>query len=716
MKQSVLDTLNENQKKAATNIEQHVRIIAGAGSGKTRVLMARIVYLVQEIGVYPSRILAITFTNKASNEMKERLADLLADEAQFVRISTIHSLCVRILREDADKINFPKSFTILDGDDQRSILNPFYKQLDIEKKSFPQARALAYISNNKMSGVSPAEAMNYANNEEQEIFASLYDKYEKRKSEMRAMDFDDLLLNGHHILNFVTEVREKWQNRLDYIHVDEFQDVDPIQYGIVRLLTGSHARLCVVGDPDQTIYTWRGASVDIILRFNKDFKDCETIILNENYRSTQPILNASNAVIHNNKKRIKKDLYTNLEGDEKIRLHCSEDDSEEPLFVASLVKARHDAGTSYSDMAVLYRSNYTSRAFERRLREASIPYVIYGGIRFYERQEIKDALSYLKLCTYPDESDPQQFSLDLAVLRVINQPRRGIGARSLEQLQAEGQARHINLLDVIRNPMGLSPATEKKCKSFLALIDKIRSKREDYSLEDYLNYILEESGYYHMLEEEHEDARIENLKELQQDIAQSLQENPNMTLETYLQDISLFTDKAQESSMDSLKLMTVHAAKGLEFDTVYLVNFNDGVFPSNRALEESGDAGLEEERRLCYVAMTRAKQHLIITYNRGYSYLLGSAKLPSRFIKEIPDEYLDDDQKPTIQPAVKKPILKKSASVGHSTKMRKGDLVEHSNYGQGVILKIDGRVATIAFEHKIGIKKLNILHPSLKKV
>ena len=714
MKESILNTLNINQKKAASNIEKDIRIIAGAGSGKTRVLMARIAYLIDEIGIYPSRILAITFTNKASNEMKERLEAILGQDAGIVRISTIHSLCVRILREDANAMDFPKSFTILDGNDQKSILNPFYKEMDIDKKSFPQVRALGYISNQKMNFISPSEAMNYAMTEEQEVFAKLYEKYEKRKNQMKAMDFDDLLLNGHHLLNSNSIVREKWQNRLDYIHVDEFQDVDPIQYGIIRLLTGSHARLCVVGDPDQTIYTWRGASVDIILRFNNDFPNCETIILNENYRSTQPILNASNALIQNNKKRIKKDLFTQRAGEEKIVIHCSEDDSEEPLYIASLAKAKHHQGKPYSSMAVLYRSNYSSRAFERRLREASIPYIIYGGIRFYERQEIKDALSYLKLCTYPDASDPEQFSLDLALLRVINSPRRGFGAKSLEQLQAEGQDRHLNLYEVLRNPESLNTSCRKKGKEFFELMESIRAKREDYSLEDYLDYILDQTGYYHMLEQEHEEERIENLKELRQDIAQSLEENPEMTLEDYLQEISLFTDKAQDQNTDALMLMTVHAAKGLEFDSVFLVNFNDGVFPSNRAIEEGGESSLEEERRLAYVAMTRAKEHLVISYNRGYSYQLGSAKLPSRFIREIPEKYIEQEKKVQVQE--KQAVLKKSIPTGHSIKMRKGDLVLHKQYGEGVILKVDGRVATIAFDHRFGIKKLNILHPSLKKL
>ena len=711
----VLDSLNENQYKAATTIDSHVRIIAGAGSGKTRVLMARIVYLVNTIGVYPSRILAITFTNKATNEMKERLIHLLGEDAYSVRISTIHALCVRILREDADKLGYPKSFTILDSDDQRSILNPFYRELDIDKKSFPLNKVIGFISSHKMAHVDPDEAENYVQTEDQEIMVKLYRKYEKKKKEMKAFDFDDLLLEGHHLLNFDREVREKWQNRLDYIHVDEFQDVDTTQYGIIRLLTGPDTKLCFVGDPDQTIYTWRGASVDIILRFDKDFPDCKTLILNQNYRSTQPILNASNAVIAHNQSLIKKDLFTQLPGNEKIHVHCESDDDQEPLYVARLVKQRHDQGVPYADMAVLYRSNYTSRAFEKRMRQAGIPYVVYGGIRFYERQEIKDALSYLKLCTRPDPEDPQQFSLDLAVTRVINQPRRKIGAVSLQKIQDEASRRHINMLETMRHSEDLTGATKKRCEDFVHLIDDLRSHREDYALEDFLDYVLDRSGYMNMLEQEEDTARIDNLKELKQDIAQTVQENPDTTLETYLQDISLFTDRNEVANSDHILLMTVHAAKGLEFDTVFLVNFNDGIFPSLRSMDEGGNAALEEERRLCYVAMTRAKKALYITYNRGYSYMLEGNKLPSRFLKEIPDTFIESDAIQTRnQP--QKPILSSRPKAGHHSKYRKGDLVEHTVYGQGVIIKIEGRVATIAFDHKIGVKKLNILHPSLKKV
>lgn len=706
----ILNSLNTNQKEAATTINQHVRIIAGAGSGKTRVLMARIVYLIQQCGVWPNRILAITFTNKATNEMKERLHAQLGDDATSVRISTIHSLCVRILREDPQAIDYPKSFTILDGDDQKAILRPIYKKMDIQLKALPYGKVLGAISSYKCGQVSCQMAMELAMSDEQETIARIYRDYEAARQEMKALDFDDLLLQARYVLKTNEQVRTKWQNRLDYIHVDEFQDVDEIQYEIIRYLTGKNTILCVVGDPDQTIYTWRGASVDIIMRFDKDFPTCKTVILDQNYRSIQPILDASNALIRNNENRIKKELYSTIDGNQKIVMHQSVDDNEEPLYISRQIVELKRKGVEFKDIAILYRSNYSSRAFERILRKVGIPYTIYGGIRFYERQEIKDMLSYLKLCTLPDENDPKQMSLNLAVLRVINCPRRGIGAKTIETLTQ--QATDKNIYEVMKNPQDVSKAVSQKCKQFVDLIEEIRSHRNDYSLEDYFQYVLETSGYLQMLSDENEEDRIENLKELKQDIAQSVQENPNLTLEEYLQDVALFTDKSQEEKMNSVSLMTVHAAKGLEFENVFIVNFNEGVFPSSRAIDEGGNKSLEEERRLCYVAMTRAKKYLCISWNRGYSYLLESYKTPSRFVKEIPSQYIEQEQaeqKPiTVQ--ANKPMPKQK------TRYRKGNLVEHAVYGQGVIIKLDGNIATIAFKQTFGTKKLNALHPSLKKL
>lgn len=712
---SVIDSLNAPQKEAALTLDKDVRIIAGAGSGKTRVLMARIASLVDN-GILPWRILAITFTNKAAREMKERLQTLLQDAARDVRISTIHSLCVRILREDASAIGYPKNFTILDGDDQKSMLHTIYKELDMDRTTFPPAAVLGKISGWKTAGYSPEEAQDQTDGPE----AKAYELYERQLEDMKAMDFDDLLLKTRHLLGTNQEVRDKWQNRLDYIHVDEFQDVDPVQYDIIRLLKRPDAFLCVVGDPDQTIYTWRGAAVDIILNFARDFPNTRTVILNENYRSSQTILDAANALIAHNHGRIEKDLFSSIESDRKIETFQAQDESQEPLQVARDITRARKEGLEYRDIAVLYRSNYLSRGIERVLGKLRIPYRIYGGIRFYERQEIKDMLSYLKLITEPDPEDPAQKSLDLAVMRVINVPRRGIGARTVEKLQKEAADRGLNLLEVLRDPQTVSGAAAKKFAPFVELVDEMKSLRASVPLDELMMRMAFDSGYMAMLKDTREEDREENIEELQADIRQALQENPDLTLEEYLQDLSLFTDRDEEAG-NAVSLMTVHAAKGLEFEQVHIVGLNEGVFPSLRAMEEAGRDGLEEERRLMYVAMTRAKKALYLSWNSGYSFQLDRHKTPSRFIQEIPEDYVKQESTPLDNyPVHKSPQGQSRKSRGRTpkptTRLRKGDHVEHTVYGAGVVTDVQKDIVSVAFGHPNGVRKLNMHHPSLQKV
>ncbi len=712
---SVIDSLNAPQKEAALTLDKDVRIIAGAGSGKTRVLMARIASLVDN-GILPWRILAITFTNKAAREMKERLQTLLQDAARDVRISTIHSLCVRILREDASAIGYPKNFTILDGDDQKSMLRTIYKELDMDRTTFPPSAVLGKISGWKTAGYSPEEAQDQTDGPE----AKAYELYERQLEDMKAMDFDDLLLKTRHLLGTNQEVRDKWQNRLDYIHVDEFQDVDPVQYDIIRLLKRPDAFLCVVGDPDQTIYTWRGAAVDIILNFARDFPNTRTVILNENYRSSQTILDAANALIAHNHGRIEKDLFSSIESDRKIETFQAQDESQEPLQVARDITRARKEGLEYRDIAVLYRSNYLSRGIERVLGKLRIPYRIYGGIRFYERQEIKDMLSYLKLITEPDPEDLAQKSLDLSVMRVINVPRRGIGARTVEKLQKEASDRGLNLLEVLRDPQTVSGAAAKKFAPFVELVDEMKSLRASVPLDELMMRMAFDSGYMAMLKDTREEDREENIEELQADIRQALQENPDLTLEEYLQDLSLFTDRDEEAG-NAVSLMTVHAAKGLEFEQVHIVGLNEGVFPSLRAMEEAGRDGLEEERRLMYVAMTRAKKALYLSWNSGYSFQLDRHKTPSRFIQEIPEDYVKQESTPLDNYLVhKSPQGQSRKSRGRApkptTRLRKGDHVEHTVYGAGVVTDVQKDIVSVAFGHPNGVRKLNMHHPSLQKV
>lgn len=716
----LLNSLNPAQKEAAETIDKHVRIIAGAGSGKTRVLMARIEYLLNEVGVFPNRILAITFTNKAANEMKERLEAQVGDLARDVRISTIHALCVRILKEDASAIGYPRNFTIMDPEDQKAILKPIYKDLGIDKTSLSMSAALSMISKYKTSGTSPEDAKKETYYGEYEKFPEIYRRYEEARADMKAMDFDDLLIEADRLLSENEQVRNKWQNRIDYLHVDEFQDVDPIQYDIIKRLTRKDAVLCVVGDPDQTIYTWRGAEVSIILNFTKDFTPSHTVILEENYRSTTPILEASNALVSNNRSRIKKNLKTSLPGDDLLVMHQSERETDEAIFVARQMQDLHKKGIPYGDMAILYRANYCSRVFEKTLRSINVPYQIYGGTRFYERQEIKDILSYLKLLTKPDEDDERHKSLDLAMLRVINTPRRGIGARTVEKMVEEGALRDLNLLEVAGHPTSISAAAEKKILKFYDTIQDLKKEKENLSLPDLIDVILDYTDYRTMLTEAKEPERLENIEELKRDIAQSVEENPDLTLEEYLQDIALFTDKSEDPTASSgIKLMTAHASKGTEYPVVFIVNMNEGVFPSKRALDDGGSRGLEEERRLLYVAMTRAKKRLFLSWNRDTNFYTQVPRTPSRFIQEIPKDYVEAEK-------VEEPVHPKRQSIsitsrhkqaprktGRTKHYRKGDLVDHNIYGEGVIISLDGDVANIAFGHTIGVKKINVTHPSI---
>lgn len=735
---SVLERLNAKQREAAACVDRHVRIIAGAGSGKTRVVTTRIAYLIEECHVYPNKILAITFTNKAAREMKERVENMLGPMAHSVQISTIHSFCVRLLREDIRELGYPRNFTILDSEDQKSILKELYKEKSVDSKVYSYPSMLGYISACKSAFVSPVQAKEMAQLEGQRIKAGIYEAYEKRLKDMYALDFDDLLLDAYHLLAKSEELRAKWQRRFSYIHVDEFQDVDDLQYNIIRLLCGEHTKLCVVGDPDQTIYTWRGAQVDIILHFEKDFPDCKTVILNENYRSQEHILKGANAVIKNNKNRIEKDLFTSQHSDQKIIHFSAADEQNEPVWVAAKIKTLHHSGVSYRDMAVLYRSNYLSRALEKAFLDAHIPYRIYGGIRFYERAEIKDALSYLRLLAPKIEGDTKELWKSLAVRRVLNVPKRGIGAKSIEQLETQAKAEDTNLYEVLKHPALSQSKAKSGIASFVHVIEECRACASTLSIDLLMKKVLEDSGYLQMLQEDNESDRMENIKELLNDMQQYIEWNPEADLNDYLQEIALYTDNDLYEGNDVVQLMTVHAAKGLEFDCVFIYNLCEGIFPSERSISEGGSAALEEERRLIYVAMTRAKKQLFISDSMGYSFVLDKIKTPSRFVMEIPSELMEDvGAKPrnrfsddidlyqqggfgaTRQVAGHgKPATedkKKEKRRKRDGRMRKGDLVHHDSFGDGVIIQIEDGLATIAFEQKFGVRKILIDHPSLSR-
>lgn len=706
--------LNDKQKQAVTETNTHVRIIAGAGSGKTRVVISRIAYLINEVGILPYRILGITFTNKAANEMKERLMDSLGDCAGGVYLSTIHSFCVRFLREEIHQLHYPRNFTIVDSDDQKSILKEAYKMYGLEVKSYSYASVLDYIANCKCAGVDPEHAKAISNQYTTEyVKAQVYEYYEARLNAMYALDFDDLLLFTRKILKMYPEIRFKWQKKFDYIHVDEFQDVDKIQYDIIRFMVGENTLLCVVGDPDQTIYTWRGADVNLIMNYEKDFSPCTTIVLNENYRSTPSILKGANSVIQNNKNRIEKDLYTNLKDIQKIIHYSASEDELEPMWVADRLSKLKMEGNSYRDMAVLYRSNYLSRSLEKKLLEHKIPYRIYGGVRFYDRAEIKDSLSYLRMLIHNNSA------IDLAFKRIINVPKRGIGNKSVEKIEELSRSENTNMYEIIKNYDICKGKAKTEMNAFITLIEKYRNLVSSMSISMLLEALVMESGYIKMLEEEKETERIENIKELIDDIHDFEEMYPDGTLDDYLQQIALYTDKQQEEEGDFVQLMTIHAAKGLEFNIVFVYSMCEGIFPSERSVSEGGRDAMEEERRLAYVAFTRARKQLYISDARGYSFVLDRTKLPSRFVKEIDEDcILHFGHQPEITAIPRQMRIEDNDNKVTSssvTRLRKGDIVEHKSFGEGVVIDASKGIWTIAFKNKFGIRKITANHPSITK-
>ena len=701
--------LNDKQKQAVIDESKHIRVIAGAGSGKTRVLTMRIAYLIEKLGVAPYHILAITFTNKAAKEMKSRINEMLLDSGSGCTISTIHSLCMRILSQEIEALNYPKNFTVVDAEDQRQILKEAYKEFGLEKKEYPYGVVLDYIANNKYEHIDPKMAKKLTYGDQRQIAkANVYEYYVDRLNKMYGLDFDDLILFTTRLFDENPIILEKWSKKYHYIHVDEFQDIDKEQYRLIKQLASFHKNIYVVGDPDQTIYTWRGADVNIIVNFDKDFPDTKTIILNQNYRSTNNILSGANSVIKNNKARVEKELFSkNGDGSKIIHKTCNSELFEANYVVNQIVKL-HSDGNNYSDMAVLYRSNYLSREIEKVLIENRVPYIIYGGLRFYERAEVKDILSYLRMITRSD---------DLAFTRIINQPRRGIGQKTIEAIQTIAKDKDISMYEVIKN--GLYPKNKDIFNQFVSMIEKWKNDMNTIDLELLLQEVLDDSGYRTMLEKENETERLENIKSLLDDIKEYSQNYPDSSLDDYLQEISLYTDKASLQVSDAVNLCTIHSAKGLEFDIVFVIGLSEGIFPSERSLLD-GQKGLEEERRLAYVAYTRAKNLLYLTESNSFSYVIQSNKLPSRFIKEIGEDYIEHlDEKPKMKQSLifdeeAVPLQRKNVTPKDS-QYRNGDAVIHKMYGEGIVIGNNSGILKIAFAHPYGVKNILATHPSIRK-
>ena len=736
---NMLDKLNERQKEAVLATEGPVLVLAGAGSGKTTVLVNRIAYMISEKHIRPWNILAITFTNKAAREMKDRIERLLGDTAKDMWIGTFHSVCVRILRSCIDLLGYSRDFVIYDTADTKTVMKECLRELDIDEKSFPVRNVLSIISNAKNDLMDAATFENvYKSDYRMSIIAKIYYRYQTKLRKNNAVDFDDIILNTVKILSENPDVLSKYQDKFQYILVDEYQDTNNSQYLLINLLAQANRNLCVVGDDDQSIYKFRGANIGNILNFEDDYSDVQKITLDQNYRSTQNILDAANSVISNNKGRMGKSLWTSNGDGNKVFVYTGTNEYDEARYIARQIKKHFDEQGSFSDCAILYRTNAQSRVIEEMLMRESVPYKVLSGLRFYDRKEIKDIIAYLRVVYNPND--------DVSLARIINEPKRKIGNATLEKARNIAREKETSLYDVISHADDYPEfkTAIKKLLSFSEIIQSLIKLKDTVTIEELTGRILNDTGYMPALVMEdttESKTRIENLGEFISVITEfEKNEETGNTLGEFLENISLVSDiDGYDENEDSAVLMTIHSAKGLEFPIVFLSGLEEGLFPGMHSMESDDD--IEEERRLCYVAITRAKEQLYIT--KTISRTIHGKTMPttaSRFFREIPVEYLED--KTTLQPKVAKVMqdlgvrnasapkkevymtkgfgssVKSSGSTEYS-KFKAGDTVEHRTFGRGEILKAtpcgNDCILEIQFE-SIGFKRLMAAFAKVKKI
>jgi DNA helicase II / ATP-dependent DNA helicase PcrA len=708
-----LSDLNPAQREAVLATEGPVLVVAGAGSGKTRVLTRRIAHLVAACGVKPNEILAITFTNKAAGEMKRRLEGILGDVAQRMWVMTFHAACGRILRREAPRLNYRSNFTIYDQADQVRVVKAIVEEEGWDPKRFVPRGIHAQISNAKNQLVGPEEYEQRVGSFYEQTVAAVYKRYQSRLLASNAMDFDDLIMRTVEILEHHPDAREKWQKGFRYVLVDEYQDTNHAQYRLLQLLAGKHGNVFAVGDPDQSIYAFRGADIRNILEFERDFGGAQTIALEQNYRSTNAILRAANSLIANNRERKPKNLFSELGEGDPVRVIEVEDEHAEARFVASELAAHFEEGYAGAEIAVFYRTNAQSRVLEDVLVRQEIPYQVIGGPRFYERAEIKDAVAYLQVIDNPFDG--------VSLTRIANRPRRGIGDASLARLQVYADAQGISLFEALgqAEEAGVGAAPLKAVQRLHGLLQSLMAGALELPVPELLQKVLEQSGYLEALEAERTieaQGRIENLLELG-GVAleyQAAAENP--TLSEFLQQISLFSDQdalAEEGSR--VTLMTLHNAKGLEFRSVFLVGMEEGVFPHARSIEEQG---LEEERRLAYVGLTRAQERLTLLHAATRS-LWGSRdyRSPSRFLEELPEDEIQRERlRPTSWTGYNAPRASLAPS-GPTPDLSTGDSVRHSTLGEGVVVRIEGDgIVTVRFAQDGAERRLMLDYAPLEKV
>jgi len=722
----VLKGLNPEQREAVVTTEGPLLIVAGAGSGKTRVLTQRIGYLIKEKQVPPWTILAITFTNKAAREMKNRIAALTGPTAEEIWISTFHSMCVRILRRDIDRLGYSRSFSILDSGDQLSVIKQCQKELNIDPKKFDPRAILSVISSAKNELKDPDRFGNLVGDPFMSVAHDVYKLYQKKLKSNNALDFDDLIMITIQLFSTMPEVLDFYQRKFLYVHVDEYQDTNRAQYMLVRMLADRHKNICVVGDSDQSIYRWRGADISNILNFEKDYPNATVVKLEQNYRSTKRILAAANHVIRRNAGRKEKNLWTENDEGNKIQFFEADSEHAEAYYIADQINKGVREGKKYQDFAVLYRTNAQSRVIEEVFLKSNIPYGIVGGTKFYDRKEIKDVLAYLRLISNPDD--------DISLQRVINVPKRGIGGATVDKLSSFAAAHGISLYRAIHeaDQIGISGKASKTILEFASMIQALEGMKEYLSVTELTEELIERTGYREMYKLEgtlEARARMENIDEFLSVTQDFEQKNEDKSLLSFLTELALVADIDQVDETDpndQVILMTLHSAKGLEFPTVFLIGMEEGVFPHSRSLSDEEE--MEEERRLAYVGITRAEQVLHLTRAQMRTlYGRTTINAPSRFLKEIPAELLEGEEpappvRSPYESRISQRVVRMEPAQGAdlSQEWSVGNKVEHGKWGIGTVVSRRGEGDSleldIAFPSPVGIKKLLAKFAPIKKI
>ncbi len=695
-----LENLNEQQRQAVCYNDGPLLILAGAGSGKTKVLTTKIAYLIEQMHVSASSILAITFTNKAAKEMKDRVGNFIGTSVSKMQISTFHSFGLRLLRENASLLGYTSNFSIMDSDDSLTIIKKILKELNYDPKMFNPRAIRNKISSCKNEIILPDAYEKYAISEFEKVVLEVYRKYEKKLFQNNAVDFDDLLLLPIRLFRENPDILQKYQERYQYILIDEYQDTNEAQYILSKMISAKYRNICCVGDNDQAIYSFRGANYKNILNFEKDYKEAKVIKLEQNYRSTKTILDAANSVIRNNLSRKEKNLFSTKGVGDKIKVYRAYDGNDESHYVASTIKKLHDDGKKYDDIAILYRTNAQSRTIEEELLKEAIPHHVVGGLSFYARREIKDLLAYLRLLHNHNDN--------ISLERVINVPKRGIGLKTIDDLNKKADLENRSIFDVIDSGKALV---------FKKLILDLENVQKDLTLTELVDKVLEATGMKKELESEKSleaEVRLENLEEFKS-ITRSFEEREGLvSLEDFLYEVSLVTDKNEyDSGEGQVSLMTIHSVKGLEYDTVFVIGMEEGLFPHLNALLDNSE--LEEERRLMYVAITRAKENLYLVCARR-RVLFGKDQVnpSSRFLSEIDKELLETTHMEEEKEG--KTFDKKEAFYQEEMNYQVGDFVYHENFGAGRVLEVNDTLVTVAFSHPYGIRKLMKNHKSLSKV